>query len=112
MDFQPMSPDDIQRMMKAIERERGQRAAEATLMQRRFDAKMKTLSKKMAVVNARITRLTATLDRIEEAQKKRAEERRLRGARPRRDRVAPRLKRLVELFERQQRDRNGGPSPH
>jgi flagellar capping protein FliD len=123
VEFQPMSPDDMQRTMQILQQQQAQFAADSVDSQARFDAQFDKLSGKVDLVAEGLIGLTAIVGRvvdsvgeIAEAQKRTDEQQKrtdeqLRATDARLSEhistVEAHLNVVIEMFERHLREDHG-----
>ena len=105
MDFQPMSPDEIQRTIQSLLHQQAQFAADSAASQVRFDARIEKISAKTDQVAEGLLGLTAivghvvdSVSQIADAQKRTDEQLRDTDAR---------LNVVIQIFERHLREDHG-----
>jgi hypothetical protein len=109
VEFQPMSPEEMQRTMQFLLRQQAQFAADSAESRVRFDADFKKLSDGLIGLTTIVGRVVDSVGQIAEAQKRTDEQLRATDARLTEhiSTVESHLNVVIEMFERHLREDHG-----
>lgn len=109
VDFQPMSPEQVQRMMQFLLQQQAQFAANFAKSQERFEAENKTLSAKTGRIAEGLIGLTSIVGQLAASQERTDAQFREADGRLQEhiDQVESHLNLVIGMFERHLRDDHG-----